>query len=198
MVLTDNEIRELCRAEKPLISPFDENSLQSESYDVSIGNQITVLSKDERCIDIKNPDKLDDLYKTKPLTSEGYEIYPKEYVLVSLNETITLTDKITAHIRPRTRFTRLGLIVSDQHCNSTYTGTLNIGLFNATDRAIRIYPGVQIAQIVFEELKSVPSENKLYKNKKTASYQNEKEFRGFSPELQKDVNIFLDSIFSEG
>lgn len=45
-------------------------------------------------------------------------------------------------------------------------GNLKIGLFNATDYAIKIYPGIRIAQMVFEELKSRPSEMKQYKNKK--------------------------------
>jgi len=202
MILTDKEIRSLCSAnmKKPLISPFSEEALSSESYDISIGDEITVFSKNIRCIDIRNSDNVDGLYITKKLTEKGYMIYPKEYVLVSLKETISLNDKITAHIRPRTRFTRLGLIVSDQHCNSTYSGVLTVGIFNASDSAIKIYPDVRIAQIVFEELKSVPSDDKQYKNKPTAEYQNEKEFRGYRvpPELKNDVNEFLNSIFSEG
>ena len=112
------------------------------------------------------------------LPASGYVLSPKEYVLVSLNENIALPESITAHIRPRTRFTRLGLLVSDQHCNSTYEGNLKLGLFNATDYAIKIFPGVRIAQIVFEELKSTPSSEKMYKNKVNAVYQNEQEFRG--------------------
>ena len=32
--------------------------------------------------------------------------------------------------------------------------------------------------MVFEEIESVPSEDKLYKNKKNAAYEGEKEFRG--------------------
>ncbi len=47
---------------------------------------------------------------------------------------------------------------------------------------------------MFEELKSRPSNEKLYKNKKDASYQNEIEFRGakFSNELiDKGINILL-------
>lgn len=102
----------------------------------------------------------------------------KNMSLVSLRENIALPESITAHIRPRTRFTRLGLLVSDQHCNSTYEGNLKLGLFNATDYAIKIFPGVRIAQIVFEELKSTPSSEKMYKNKVNAVYQNEQEFRG--------------------
>lgn len=177
MVLTDREIRELVQ-EKQLIEPFDEDKLQSESYDVSIGNQITIFRKEIRCLDILEQSSIDNIYKVITLTSEGYIISPKEYVLVSLCENIHLPSNVTAHIRPKTRFTRLGLLASSQHCNSTYDGRLSIGLFNATEYPIKIRKGYTIAQLVFEELVRKPSENKLYKNKKNSHYQNESEFRG--------------------
>ena len=51
MVLTDKKIRELVKKEE-LIVPFNESNLQSESYDVTIGTEITELSKEIHCIDI--------------------------------------------------------------------------------------------------------------------------------------------------
>ena len=108
-----------------------------------------------------------------------------------------MSENLTAHIRPRTRFTRLGLLVSDQHCNSTYSGNLKLGVYNATNFPIKILPNIKIAQIVFEELKSVPSLEKQYKNKLNAVYQQEKDFIGakFSDEIrqkiEKAVNIVL-------
>ena len=119
--------------------------------------------------------------------------------MVALKEEITLPDYLTAHIRPRTKFTRVGLIISDQHCNSTYSGVLRLGLFNATDNVIKIKPNLRVAQIVFEELKGIPSEHKLYKNKKNASYQNEKAFIGakFSDEFNKSVDKAVNWLIGE-
>ena len=50
MVLTDRQIRALCKQdlENALIAPFDENALQSESYDLCIDNEISLLKKDVR------------------------------------------------------------------------------------------------------------------------------------------------------
>ena len=111
--------------------------------------------------------------------SDGYVLSPKEYILVAINETVSLPDNITAHIRPKTSYTRLGVMISAQHCNSSYSGQLRLGVFNATEYPIRIRKGYPIAQIVFEELDQIPSENKLYRNKPNAHYQNEDgEFRG--------------------
>lgn len=192
MILTDKNIRELCSniSENRLIEPFSEDSLQSESYDLAIGDKIAVMKKEIRCLNIYDQEDIDDIYEEQPLPLTGYILSPKEYVIVSMYEKITLPDYITAHIRPRTRFTRLGLLISDQHCNSTYSGYLKTGLFNATEYGIKIYPGVKIAQIVFEELKTKPSDEKLYKNKRNAIYQGEQSFIGakFSDELNAKVN----------
>lgn len=203
MILTDKEIRKLCvdtkfqKNNESLISPFAETALQSESYDLAIGNTIAVLKKEVMCISLYAQNEIDSMYVEKELPISGYTISPKEYILVSLSEKINLPDNVTAHIRPRTKFTRLGLLVSDQHCNSTYQGKLKVGLFNATDYAIKIYPGIRIAQIVFEELKSKPSEMKQYKNKKNAVYQNEEKFIGaklsdeFDTKVIDTVNLLL-------
>ena len=48
-------------------------------------------------------------------------------VLVSLCENICLPSNVTAHLRPKTRYTRLGLLVSDQHCNSTRSEERRVG-----------------------------------------------------------------------
>lgn len=205
MILTDKEIRELCLDKKNrkdrggLIEPFSEDALQSESYDLAIGTEIEVLKKDVRCLSLLEQESIDSMYEEIDLAVSGYIISPKEYILVSLKEKVNLPDNITAHIRPRTRFTRLGLIVSDQHCNSTYSGKLRIGIFNATDYPIKIFPGIRIAQMVFEELKSKPSEEKMYKNKKNAVYQGEEKFVGakFSDELEKKVSETVDLLLKK-
>lgn len=189
MILTDKSIRKFAK-EKSMIVPFAEKNLQSESYDVTIGREIIIMKKEIRCLDISDQSMIDDIYEKVDIEKEGFVISPKQYVLVSLGETIRMPSNITAHLRAKTTYTRLGLIVSDQHCNSTYSGHLRIGLFNATDYPVRIHAGYPIAQIVFEELDGIPSDEKLYRNKKNAHYQNENgEFRGakFDDKLLNDI-----------
>ena len=178
MILTDKKIRELVNT-KSMIVPFVEENLQSESYDVTLGNRITIFKKEICCLDVAEQDEIENIYEELDIAHEGYVLSPKEYILVSLAEKINLPEDISAHIRPKTRYTRLGLIVSDQHCNSTYSGNLRIGIFNATEYPIRIREGYTIAQLIFDELNEVPSEEKQYRNKENAHYQNENgEFRG--------------------
>jgi dCTP deaminase len=178
MILTDKKIRELAK-QNSLVTPFKEENLQSESYDVTIGDTVTVFKKEIRCLDIAEQSTIDTIYEEINIVDTGYVLSPKQYIMLALEETINLPENVSAHIRPKTRYTRLGLIVSDQHCNSTYSGNLRLGLFNATDYPIRIRTGYTIAQLIFDELKDIPSENKQYRNKQNAHYQNENgEFRG--------------------
>ncbi len=128
MILTDKQIRQLSlsntQENTQLIYPFSEDALQSESYDLSIDNKIAILKKEIRCIELDNQQMIDNMYEERTLLPNGYIVSPKEYILVYLKEKITLPDTLTAHIRPRTKFTRMGLLISDQHCNSTYSGYL--------------------------------------------------------------------------
>ncbi len=172
MILTDRTIREFVQKSE-MITHFNENNLQSESYDVTIGKEITVMRKEIKCLDIAKQEDIDGIYKEIDISQEGYTISPKEYILVSLGEVIKVPENITVHLRPKTRYTKLGLIVSNQHCNSTYSGHLRRGLFNAINYPICIHSGYAIAQLVFEELDDIPSKEKQYKNKHNAHYQNE-------------------------
>nr|DAO39701.1 MAG TPA: dCTP deaminase dUTPase [Caudoviricetes sp.] len=203
MILTDKSIRKLVMQEnkkvKPLIENFKETSLQSESYDLSIGNYVYYFDENVRTITLDNQQEIDSIYHDEDISIKGYTMSPGEYILISLDEMINLPDTISAHIRPRTRFTRLGLIVSDQHCNSSYSGNLKLGLYNATKYAITIKPGIKIAQIVFDELKEKPSDEKLYRNRKDAAYQDEKSFLGarLDPEITEKAEEAFQKILGE-
>ncbi|EHO77584.1 deoxycytidine triphosphate deaminase [Fusobacterium animalis F0419] len=198
MILTDKEIRDLCE-KNDMISPFKEEALQSESYDLGIGDMVYVTDKNLRELDLKNEDTLNRLYKEYNIPDEGFLLKPKECVLVSLKEVLNIPENINAHIRPRTRFIRAGLEISSQQLNSTYHGILKIRLSNFLDVPIRIYKGLKICQIIFEELKEVPTKEKQYKNKKNATYQNEKEFRGpkLDPELQKKADEIVRQLLGD-
>ena len=196
MLLTDKKIREMAEKNE-LITPFKEENLQSESYDVTLGHTVIALKKEVYCLDIANQMAIDNIYEEIDISNDGYIISPKEYVMVSLAENINIPNNISAHIRPKTRYSRLGLIVNDQHCNSTYCGNLKLALYNATNYPIKIRAGFTIAQLIFDELNEIPSENKLYKNKETAHYQDENgNFRGakFDDEFLDDI---IDDIFTQ-
>ena len=177
MILSDLDILRV-NAEVELISPFCEDHLQGASYDLAMSDTITTFKKQVRTIDLRNQIEIDRAYLTDKIPAEGFVLQPGEYVLVTLKERLTIPPNMTAHIRPRTRFTRLGILVSAQHCNPGYSGVLQLGLYNASPNAVILTADLKVAQVVFEELNTTPSPERQYQNKKDAAYQNEQEFRG--------------------
>ena len=86
MVLTDKQIREYVERykahnmEHPLIEQFEEANLQSESYDLSITDQIMVTKKEIKCISLENQNAVDNMYEKKSMEQGEYIISPKEYM----------------------------------------------------------------------------------------------------------------------
>ena len=202
MILSCNEIRKyITKSNDSMIQPFSEEQLQGASYDVSMGGTVAILKETGTVIDSTRSIGDDLLYEKITISKDGYVLSPGNFVLVGLREKISLPKNIIAHIRPRTRFTRNGILIADQHCNPTYSGILQIGLFNAGANAFLLKKGLKIAQLVFEELSSIPEEAKLYENKKDAVYNNESDFRGakfdietLSEEGRKFYNDIMDSL----
>lgn len=174
MVLSDMKIRELVDKYN-MIEDFDEANLQAVSYDFRSSDIIRTFSGHKRCIDLSKP-VASDWYSGDLLITDGYEMMPNEYILVRVKERICLPKNIAGHVRPRTTYTKLGLILSGQHINPTFEGHLYVGMRNVTPAVIKIYPELVIGQLVFEAISGDVTEELLYKNKIGAKYQNEDEF----------------------
>ena len=67
MVLTDKKILELSKAN--IITPFDERYLQSESYDLHIGDKVYCLDSSKTYIDLQDDNNLTGMYVEYPLKS---------------------------------------------------------------------------------------------------------------------------------
>ena len=196
MILNDIEIRKRCndykdyQMEKPLISPFEEKRLQGASYDLTIGEEFIFYENSLNVVDLKDSTCMQLLYKKARIGNEGFLLMPSQYVLTTLNEILYVPKELTAHLRPKTRFIRLGLLMSGQHINPESICKLNIGMYNLTQNPIRIYPNISIAQIVFEEMINPPSQDKLYSSKKDANYSADIEFVG--AKIKDEFELMID------
>ena len=194
MLLSDQEIKKLAK-EDGMITPFEERNLQSVSYDITAGNIARVFNRLSDPIDLNDKENIKLTYCEIDIT-DGYLIKPNEYMLVKSGEKYTLPDDIAAYARPRTTLSRLGLILTPQHFNPSFSGYIYYGLLNVTPNILKIYPGTGIGQIVFEKVYGALDKKNLYKNKTSAQYQNENEFiipdvNNTRPEIMVYVNGIL-------
>ena len=198
MLLSDNEIIKLVRSPRPLIAPFNEGHLQSASYDVTLADGIQEIVAKSGVVNLLDQGTVESVYDSVDI-SNGYILKPGQFVLCKIVERIELPDNIAAHIMPRTRFTRFGLLVSAQHCNPSYAGYLSIGLHNASPNNVSLVPGMAVAQIVFEQLSSEPSSGRLYRNQKDARYHNEDAFIGsqFTDDLSPQAKAIFEDMVSK-
>ncbi|WP_321993064.1 dCTP deaminase [Clostridium butyricum] len=187
MILVDNEILDRVknsskykdvyykRKDKPLIENFKEENLQSVSYDITITNKIKRFKNEFLTIDLNKSNDIDNSMREEDI-SNGYLLRPGEYVLVQLVEKLNMPDDLVGHIRPRSSFIKLGLVLSLQHINPSYSGQLQIGLYNATPNAVKIQSGLRIGQILFEKISGIINKENLYFIKKDSKYQGEEGF----------------------
>jgi len=171
MVINGSKIKALI-TDIHLIENYNMDNISSVSYDVTASNALLAFNKTNKVIELDDKDSIAKMYNSIDFT-DGYVLKPQQSVLVVLNEKINMPDNMSAHIRPRTSLTRLGLISNIQHINAGYSGVLNYLLYNSSPNAYRITPGLKIGQIIFEELESDVPKTLSYENQKNQSYQNE-------------------------
>lgn len=196
MILNDIDIRkrvlnfQSLKMEKPLISPFFEAQLQGASYDVTLDNEIVFIKPTNKVVDLKSRTQVNETYEKHIIGEEGIILMPHSCALITLKETFYIPPDLTAHIRPKTRCTRLGLFVSGQHINPDSVCKLNLGVYNMTNNPFCIYAGISIAQIVFENMSGIPSRDKLYQTKTDSHYAQDIAFVGadFSDEFSSFIN----------
>lgn len=176
MILNGKEIEKLITQEH-ILDNYNLENIHSSSYDITTNKIALKFKKESNEISLFDALKIENLYEELNIEN-GYDLHPQESILLSLKETIHMPNNLVAHIRPRTSFSRLGLLINFQHINPGYSGNLNILMYNVSPNTYKIYPNMHIGQLVLETLSSDVPEQLLYFNEKTPVYQNETGNRG--------------------
>lgn len=142
MLLNGNKIKQLI-FEKHLIENYNLENISSASYDVTASNQLLEFNAIRKTIELDDKESIEKMYKSIDF-SDGHTLKPNKSVLIVLNEKINIPNNMSAHIRPRTSLTRLGIVANVQHINVGYSGILNYLLYNSSSNAYRITPGLKI------------------------------------------------------
>ena len=156
MILGRRAILELMKSGDIAIDPFEEKALGPASYDIALSSKFRIFDRYDEFLDVRD-DSFDPAVFGDVVDTEGdpLEIQPGQLVLGMSVERITLSHRVMGWISGRSRFARAGLLVHVSS-NLIQPGVSNhqiLEIVNLAPRPIRLWPGVRIAQVVFEEVR---------------------------------------------
>ncbi|MBP5204202.1 dCTP deaminase [bacterium] len=154
MILSDKSIKECIKNGSISIDPFKEEFLQPASYDLHLDRYFLVFNRESNAlIDVKKKPK--DLMREIDIGEGGFFIiHPNEFVLANLKEVTGVDSKHVGRLEGKSSLGRVGLII---HATAGFLDPGNelrmtLELANVSPLPIKIYEGMKIAQIAFEEL----------------------------------------------
>lgn len=163
MILSGQEIRNQ-HGQKIVIDPFDDEQLNTNSYNLSLHDELLVY--EEIVLDMRRPNRL----RRYKIPAEGFVLNPNQLYLGRTIEWTETHDYVPV-IEGRSSIGRLGLFV---HCTSGmgdigFCGHWTLQMFAV--QPVRIYPGIPICEIFYH---SVEGEIAEYRSEK---YQNSEDIQ---------------------
>ena len=184
MILSGEEIKKRLGSDLQ-IDPFNPDHLNPNSYNLTLHNELLVY--EEVVLDIKQPNR----YRRIEIPEAGLVLSPNQ---IYLGRTIehTETHNLVPMIEGRSSLGRLGLFV---HVTSGFgdvgfKGYWTLEMFAV--QPIRIYPGIQICQIIYHSLVGEVSEYCSSKYQNNSDIQPSllyKEFGGSDDDQQLKLNF---------
>jgi dCTP deaminase len=154
MILCDTSIEAKIKSGEISIEPYEKEFLQPASYDLHLDKNFMVFNRENHSlIDVKEP--ADNMMRTVEVSEkEGYIIHPGEFVLANISEVTGVDARHVGRLEGKSSLARIGLII---HATAGFLDPgnklrLTLEMANISPLPIRVYPGMKIAQIAFEEL----------------------------------------------
>ena len=159
VLLSDRDIKAELDEGRIGLDPYQPELIQPSSIDVRLDRFFRLFDNHKYpFIDpAEDQPDLTHLIETKP--DEPFILHPGEFVLGSTYEQVTLPDDIAARLEGKSSLGRLGLQVHSTAglADPGFTGQITLELSNMTRLPISLYPGMRVAQLVFEML-STPAD----------------------------------------
>ncbi len=151
-ILSDQDIIDKILKKKLTIEPFSEKNLTPNGYDLTIAE--IYLEEGEARIKTGTAD-----------------IPSQTWFAVSTLEYIKLGGELTAQLWLRTSHARKGILATFGKIDAGFEGTLTFSAFNASKGTVPLEIGNTFAQLVLEQMKSIP--RKLYEQR-SGTYQGQR------------------------
>jgi dCTP deaminase len=154
LVLSDRSIREALESGRLVIEPLGDNAVQPASLDIRLDRYFRVFRNHRQAyIDIR--EEIPDLTEQEEVADdEPFVLHPGEFVLGSTVERVKLANDIVARVEGKSSLGRLGLLVhaTAGFVDPGWDGQLTMELSNVSTLPIRLYFGMKIGQLSFQNL----------------------------------------------
>jgi dCTP deaminase len=154
LVLSDHSIMEALATGRIVIEPIAEDAVQPASVDIRLDRHFRVFRNHrEAYIDIREP--VDNLTELESIDDDQpFVLHPGEFVLGSTLEHVQLGTDIVARVEGKSSLGRLGLLVhaTAGYVDPGWAGQLTMELSNVSNLPIRLYYGMKIGQLSFQNL----------------------------------------------
>ncbi|MEK6375481.1 MAG: dCTP deaminase [Acidobacteriota bacterium] len=109
---------------------------------------------------------LPELYSTTTIDAGGYALAPNKFILARTLERVSLPIRegrpcYAARIEGRSSFARIGLLVhfTAPTIHAGFEGTITLEMINLGLYPISLFPGMEVCQLIIEEVSSLPFAN---------------------------------------
>lgn len=148
MILSDRDIYNHLLTKDIVIDPLDTSKINPASVDLHLGNKFMFYPEDGANIDVKQPVDMEEI------EINVFILPPHGFALGFIKEKTGVSKKLVGRLEGKSSLARLGLAV---HLTAGFLDpgnclNMTLELYNATDRYIRLYAGMPIAQMAFELL----------------------------------------------
>ena len=181
MILTGEEIRARLGTDIA-IDPFEESQLNPNSYNLRLHNELLVY--EEIVLDMRRPNR----FRRYEIPPEGLVLCPNQLYLGRTVER-TETHNLVPMIEGRSSIGRLGLFVhvTAGFGDVGFCGYWTLEMFAV--QPIRIYPGVEIAQIFYHTLEGAVREYSSEKYQHNRDIQASLLFREFGQDEDRQMRL---------
>lgn len=148
-VLTHDALLAELDAGRLALDPFDRSQVGAASIDLTLGDEIRVMTPGPDPIPIQEHVDYRDLTRVERLDGP-YVLHPGATIHGITRERITLPASLCGFLEGRSRFARLGLMI---HVTSAFVqpGVSNrqvLEISNVSGHPLELHPGVRVCQLV--------------------------------------------------
>ena len=153
-MMSDTDVLEAMEKGEIKVEPFERSLLGPDSLDIRLGNEMLISKGIGKTIDSSKPENF---FESRKMDG-SFTLEPRQFVLGTTMERISLSDCVAAQIEGRSSLGRLGIMVH-MTAGIIHTGfgakspsALTLEIYSVNPNSVLLRAGMKIAQLSFFRL----------------------------------------------